>query len=76
LVRDTLDGGWLDDIPPHLDALVVQELLPVADCVEGLTVTEGVADEFRWDWGTNGIYSLKSCYLCMFRGSVATAGAL
>jgi hypothetical protein len=49
MVRDTLDGGWLDDILPDLDALAVQELLAVADHVEGLTVTEGMADEFRWD---------------------------
>jgi hypothetical protein len=26
----------------------VEELLAVADRVEGLTITEGVADEFRW----------------------------
>jgi hypothetical protein len=49
MVRDALDGGWLYVIPPNLDALAVQELLAVADRVEGLTVTEGVADEFRWD---------------------------
>jgi hypothetical protein len=76
LVRDAIAGGWLDDIPPDLDALAVQELLAVADRVEGLTITEGVADEFRWDWGANGTYSSKSCYLGMFRGSVAMAGAL
>jgi hypothetical protein len=71
MVRDALDGGWLDDIPSDLDALAVQELLAVADCVEGLTVTEGVADEFRWDWGVNGVYFSKSCYLGMFRGNAA-----
>jgi hypothetical protein len=76
LVRDALDDGWLDDIPLDLDALAVQELLAVADRVEGLTVTEGVADEFRWDWGANGIYSSKSCYRGMFHGNVAMAGAL
>jgi hypothetical protein len=48
-VRDALDSGWLEDIPPDLDAPVIQELLAVADRVEGLAVTEGVADEFRWD---------------------------
>jgi hypothetical protein len=48
-VRDALDGGWLDDIPPDLNALAVQKLLAVADHMEGLTVTEGVGDEFRWD---------------------------
>jgi hypothetical protein len=26
LVRDTLDGGWLDDIPPDLDAPAMEEL--------------------------------------------------
>jgi hypothetical protein len=49
LVRDAIDGGWLDDIPHELDALAVQELLTVVDHVEGLTITEGVANEFRWD---------------------------
>jgi hypothetical protein len=76
MVRDALDGEWLDDIPPDLDALAIQELLAVADHVEGLTVTEGVADEFRWDWGADGVYSSKSCYLGMFHGKVAMAGAL
>jgi hypothetical protein len=76
MVRGVLDGGWLDDIPPDLDALSVQELLAFADHVEGLTITEGVADEFRWDWGANGVYSSKSCYLGMFRGNVAMLGAL
>jgi hypothetical protein len=76
LVRDALDGGWLDDIPPNLDVLVVHKLLAVADRVEGLTVIEGVADEFRWDWGANGVYSPKSCYLGMFRGNVSMPGAL
>jgi hypothetical protein len=75
-VRDALDGGWLDDIPPDLNALAVQKLLAVADHMEGLTVTEGVGDEFWWDWRANGIYSSKSCYLGMFRGSVAMAGVL
>jgi hypothetical protein len=35
----------------------------VADCVVGLTVTERVADEFWWNWGANGTYSLKYCYI-------------
>jgi hypothetical protein len=76
MVRGALDGGWLDDIPPDLDVLAVQELLAVEDHVEGLTITEGVADEFRRDWGANGVYSSKSCYLGMFRGNVAMPGAL
>jgi hypothetical protein len=46
LVRNALDGGWTDGIPPDLDALAVQELLVVANRVEGLILTEGVADEF------------------------------
>jgi hypothetical protein len=61
---------------PDLDAPAVEELLAIADRVEGLTVTEGVADELRWNWGANGTYSSKSCYLAMFRGSVVMAGAL
>jgi hypothetical protein len=76
MVRDALDGGWLDDIPPNLDTLAIQELLAVADRVEGLTVTEGVTDEFRWDWDVDGVYSSKSCYLGMFRGNMAMAGVL
>jgi hypothetical protein len=75
LVKDALDGGWLDDIPLDLDALAVEELL-VVDRVEGLAGTEGVADVLRWDWGAKGTYSAKSFYLGMFRGNVAMASAL
>jgi hypothetical protein len=76
LVKDALDGGWLDDIPPDLDAPAIEELLAVADRVERLAITEGVADAFRWSRGGKGSYSAKSCYLGMFRGEVAMAGAL
>jgi hypothetical protein len=34
LVKDALDSEWLDDIPPNLDALVIQELFAVSDHVE------------------------------------------
>jgi hypothetical protein len=61
LVKDALDGGWLDDIPPDLDAPAIEELLAVADHVEGLAITEGVADAFRWSWGGKGSYLAKSC---------------
>jgi hypothetical protein len=37
LVKDYLDGGWLDDIPADIDALDIEELLAVADRVEGHT---------------------------------------
>jgi hypothetical protein len=37
LVKDCLDGGWLDDIPADIDALDIEELLAVADRVEGHT---------------------------------------
>jgi hypothetical protein len=46
LVKDCLDGGWLDDIPADHDALAIDQLLAVADRVEGLTVTVGVPDAF------------------------------
>jgi hypothetical protein len=62
LVRDAIDDGWLDDVPPNLDAHTVGELLAVAVRMEGLVIT-AVADVFRWDWGTKGTYSAKSCYL-------------
>jgi hypothetical protein len=48
----------------------------VADRVEGLTITEGVPDEFQWNWGANGTYSTKSCYLGTFRGIGVMEGAL
>jgi hypothetical protein len=64
LVKDCLDGGWLDDIPADLDALAIDQLLAVADRVEGLAVTEGVPDVFRWNWGT-----AQSCYLACFMGA-------
>jgi hypothetical protein len=76
LVKDCLDRGWLDDIRADLDALAIEELLAVADRVEGLTITVGVLDVFCWNWGAKETYSAKSCYLGMFHGSVAMAGAL
>jgi hypothetical protein len=75
-VKDCLDGGWLDDIPADLDALAIDELMAVADRVEGLTVTTGVPDIFKWNWGAKDVYSANSCYLGMFHGSIAMAGAL
>jgi hypothetical protein len=41
----------LDDISADLDALAIDELLVVADRVEGLTITVCVLDVFRWNWG-------------------------
>jgi hypothetical protein len=76
LVKDCLDEGWLDDIPANLDALAIEELLAIADSVEGFTVTEGVPNVFRWNWGAKEAYSAKSCYHGMFNGSVAMAGVL
>jgi hypothetical protein len=64
LVTDCLD------IPADLDALAIEQLLVVAYRVEGLTVTEGVPDVFRWNWGRKETYSAQSCYLGMFHGSV------
>jgi hypothetical protein len=49
LVKHCLDGGWLDHIPANLDALAIEELLAVADRVEGITVTVRVPDIFRWN---------------------------
>jgi hypothetical protein len=76
MVRDCIDGGWLDDIPTNLDALAIEELLAVADRVEGLVVTVGVLDVLRWNWGATETYSAKFCYLGLFHGSVTMAGAL
>jgi hypothetical protein len=76
MVKDSFAEGWLDDIPTDLDALAIDELLEVDDRVEGLTVTEGVVDVFRWNWGDKEIYFVKSCYLGMYNGSVTMAGAL
>jgi hypothetical protein len=49
LVKDCLDGGWLDDIPTDLDALAINELLAVANHVEGLDFIVGVPDVFQWN---------------------------
>jgi hypothetical protein len=49
LVKDCFDGGWLDDILADLDAQAIGELLVVADRVEGLTITAGVPDIFKWN---------------------------
>jgi hypothetical protein len=35
LVKNCLGGGWMDDIPADLDAPAIEELLAVADRVEG-----------------------------------------
>jgi hypothetical protein len=66
----------LDDIPTDLDAPAIDELLAVTDRVEGLTVTVGVPDVFRWNWGTKDTYFANSYYLGMFNGSVDMASAL
>jgi hypothetical protein len=49
LVKDCLDEGWLDDIPADLDALAIDELLAVANHVEGQAVIVGVPNVFRWN---------------------------
>jgi hypothetical protein len=56
LVKDCLDGGWLDDIPTDLDALAIDELRAVADRMEGLAIIAGVPDVFRWNWGAKDTY--------------------
>jgi hypothetical protein len=61
LVKDCLDGGWLDDIPADLDALAIDELMAAADRAEGLTVTAGVPDIFKWNRGAKDVYSANSC---------------
>jgi hypothetical protein len=76
LVKDCLEEGSLDDIPTDLDALYIDELLAVANRVEGLAITAGVLDGFRLNWGSKDTYSVNSCYISMFHGSVAMAGAL
>jgi hypothetical protein len=76
MVRDCLDGGWLDAIPTNLGALAIEELLAVTDRVDGLAVTVGVPDVVRWNWGAKETYSTKSCYLGLFHGSKVMAGAL
>jgi hypothetical protein len=76
LVKECLDGGWLDDVPADLDALAINQSLAVADRVEGPTITEGVPDFFWWNWGAKETYSVQSYYLGMFHGSIAMAGAL
>jgi hypothetical protein len=75
MVRDCLDGGWLDAILTNLGALAIEELLVVADRVEGLAVTVGVPDVLRWNWGAREAYSVKSCYLGLFHRSKVMAGA-
>jgi hypothetical protein len=68
LVKDCLDGGWLDDIPADLDTPAIEQLLAVADHMERLTVTTGVADVFKWNWDAKETYSASSYYLGMFHG--------
>jgi hypothetical protein len=75
LVKDSLAGGWLDNVPTDLDTLAIDDLLAVADRVEGITVSEGAANVFRWNWGASETYSAKSCYLGMFHGSEVMATA-
>jgi hypothetical protein len=46
-VKDGLVGGWLGNVPSHLDGQAIVELLVTADYMEGLTVTDKVVDVFR-----------------------------
>jgi hypothetical protein len=69
-------GGKMDDIPTDLDVLAIDQLLAVVDRVEGLTVTVGVSDVFRWNWGAKETYSAQSYYLGMFHGSIEMASVL
>ena len=48
-VREGLAGGWLDDIPPDLNALEIAEFLSLAANVANFILNEGVVDEFRWN---------------------------
>jgi hypothetical protein len=76
LVKDCLDGGWLDDIPADLDALAIDQLLAVADRVEGLTITAGVPDVFRWNWGAKRDLLRKDMLPGHVPWSIEMAGAL
>ena len=74
-VREGPAGGWLEDIPPDLDAREICELLSLADSVEGYALTGETADEFRWSLEANHQYSARSAYRAFFEGKVEMAGA-
>jgi hypothetical protein len=60
LVKDGLVGGWLDDVPPHLDGQAIIELLVFADRIKGPGVTEGVANVFSVHYSpTSWMHSRK-----------------
>jgi hypothetical protein len=55
LVKDNIDGGWLDDIPTDLDAIAIDELLAVADSTRGGTdCRRGSRGRFPLELGPQG----------------------
>ena len=56
-------------------ALEIGELLVLAANLANFALTEGVVDEFRWNWEGNRKYSARSAYGAFFEGKVALAGA-
>ena len=75
LVSEGLAGGWLEDIPPDLDAREIRELLSLADSVAPFELTDGVVDEFRWNWEAHYKYSARSAYRALFEGKTGMDGA-
>ena len=75
LVREGLAGGWLEDIPPDLNALEIAELMALAAEVADFALTDGVVDEFRWNLEGNRKYSARSAYKAFFHGKIGMAGA-
>ena len=74
LVREGLAGGWLEDIPPDLNALEIAELMALAAEVADFALTDGVVDEFRWNLEGNRKYSARSAYKAFFHGKIRMAG--
>ena len=75
LVSEGHTGGWLEDIPPDLDAREIHELLSLADRVASFELTTGVMDEFRWNWEAHHKYSARSAYSALFEGKIEMDGA-
>ena len=62
--------GWVRDIKGELSVQVLMEYLQIWDRVDGITLQQGIPDQFRWKLTQSGSYSSKSAYAACFVSSI------
>jgi len=62
--------GWVRDIKGELSVQVLMEYLQMWDRVDGITLQQGIPDQFRWKLTQSGSYSSKSAYAACFVSSI------